>query len=361
MKHLLIDFENIQPKSLTGISETDTKIWLFMGKNQINLPLELVKALWQFQRENVHIININTTGSNALDFVLSYQLGKIINQDHEADIIILSKDTGYDAVINHIKHHEPQINITRLVTLDNLPILIENTSSKISTSLSPFFEKALWALRTPNGFKPKLLNNLKKYLRNHVLQELFSEQTEEQQQQTIQAITNKLKNQHFIKINEQEQITYYLSDVDMWKKVKTFVLSSQPKTIEALKERIFTRCQALCLEINENIAKEFIHFLCQENIIRQQGDKIEYSPFKNKLTAAHQPQKIELENQEDWQKKALKIVDKTRPNRPKTQSALLNSLKSAAKQNESEANQWLQWLQDNQYIKIENDKIQYLK
>ncbi|SUO95314.1 hypothetical protein [Suttonella ornithocola] len=31
MKHLLIDFENIQPKNLDQVSEKETHIWLFLG------------------------------------------------------------------------------------------------------------------------------------------------------------------------------------------------------------------------------------------------------------------------------------------------------------------------------------------
>ena len=75
MKHILIDYENIQPKNFEGIGTDACHVWLFLGINQQkNLPLELVETLLKFDNKNVHIIKMQHAGKNALDFYLSFYL-----------------------------------------------------------------------------------------------------------------------------------------------------------------------------------------------------------------------------------------------------------------------------------------------
>ena len=48
MKHILIDFENVQPEAsqLSGVGEENCHIWLFLGKlQQKTLSVELCEAL----------------------------------------------------------------------------------------------------------------------------------------------------------------------------------------------------------------------------------------------------------------------------------------------------------------------------
>lgn len=73
MKHILIDYENVQPKSFDNIETKDCHIWLFLGVNQQkSLPLELVETLLRFDNEKTHIIKMQHVGKNALDFYLSF-------------------------------------------------------------------------------------------------------------------------------------------------------------------------------------------------------------------------------------------------------------------------------------------------
>ena len=75
MKHILIDYENIQPKSFDNVEVAQCHVWLFLGVNQQkSLPLELVETLLRFDNKNVHIIKMQHAGKNALDFYLSFYL-----------------------------------------------------------------------------------------------------------------------------------------------------------------------------------------------------------------------------------------------------------------------------------------------
>ena len=76
MKHLLIDFENVQPQNLDNLPTDGIHIWLFLGAVHKSLPVSLVKSLLRFG-ERTHLVQLQKTGKNALDFYLSYYLGQI--------------------------------------------------------------------------------------------------------------------------------------------------------------------------------------------------------------------------------------------------------------------------------------------
>lgn len=123
MKHILIDYENIQPKSFNDIQTKECHIWLFLGVNQQkSLPLDLVETLLRFDNKNVHIIRMQHTGKNALDFYLSFYLGKISAIDDQADVCILARDSGYDVLVEHLNSVYDGMDITRLANTDQLSL-----------------------------------------------------------------------------------------------------------------------------------------------------------------------------------------------------------------------------------------------
>ena len=136
MKHLLIDFENVQPQNLDKLPTEGTHIWLFLGVVHKVLPISLVKSLLRFG-ERAHLVQLQKTGKNALDFYLSYYLGQITATDPEAQIGILSRDGGYDVLVEHILETRQAKGIVRLVNIDEVqhqkitaappPALLENS------------------------------------------------------------------------------------------------------------------------------------------------------------------------------------------------------------------------------------------
>ena len=131
MKHILIDFENTQPDAaqLHALNPDDSHIWLFLGKNQQKtLPIELCEALCRFG-QYVHFIRIAKTGKNALDFYLTYYLGQITAQDKDALICILSRDTGFDILVEHLESTQLCRGIIRLAALEDAAHLPGTTST----------------------------------------------------------------------------------------------------------------------------------------------------------------------------------------------------------------------------------------
>ena len=53
--------------------------------------------------ENGQYVKISGNGKNALDFHLAYYVGELATNDPEVYLHVISKDTGFDHLIKHLK------------------------------------------------------------------------------------------------------------------------------------------------------------------------------------------------------------------------------------------------------------------
>ena len=118
--YVLIDFENVQPKDLSLLAGHPFKVMVFVGANQARVPFELAKAL-QAMGENAEYVQISGSGRNALDFHIAFHLGELASKDPEAYFHVISKDTGFDPLVRHLK--ERGIHVRRSRDLAEMPIL----------------------------------------------------------------------------------------------------------------------------------------------------------------------------------------------------------------------------------------------
>ncbi|WP_025460473.1 PIN domain-containing protein [Neisseria meningitidis] len=375
MKHLLIDFENVQPQNLDKLPTENTHIWLFIGVLHKMLPISLVQSLLRFG-ERVHLVQLQKTGKNALDFYLSYYLGQITATDPNAQIGILSRDGGYDVLVEHILKNHQAKGIVRLANIDEVQhqkitteppsALLENTPQPETTlkpqqPLTSYFQAALTALRRPDAFRPCRLHNLRQNLRKHILSDLFKEKTDEECEITTANVINKLKAQNFISIDEQETVSYHLSDNDLLQRIQRHILSQRPKTYADFQAVVQNRADALHLTVGTNDIQSFARHLRDQNLIRQNNGKIEYAPFTEPKPqpTPKQPKKTAWEPDEIiWKKVIAALSLKNRPNKTKT---LRNTIQALTKSNAQETDKLLQHLQDTQVLRIDDTKIVYIK
>lgn len=99
--YVLIDFENVHVKSLALLKGDHFRVKVFLGPKNAKLPVELVLAMHELGK-SADYIQLGVSGANALDFHITYYLGKLTAQDPEADFHIISKDTGFDSLIKHL-------------------------------------------------------------------------------------------------------------------------------------------------------------------------------------------------------------------------------------------------------------------
>ncbi|GBO54295.1 hypothetical protein APA_2243 [Pseudanabaena sp. lw0831] len=107
--YILIDYENVQNIDLTCLKEKSFYIKIFIGTNQTKIPIDLVLKSQELGNQ-VEWIQINGSGKNALDFHITFVLGKLVQKDPEGFFHIISKDTGFDPLITYLKNQKVLCN-----------------------------------------------------------------------------------------------------------------------------------------------------------------------------------------------------------------------------------------------------------
>lgn len=100
--YILIDYENVQPKNLALLNGHTVRVIVFVGANQAKVPLELAAAL-QILGSNAEYVKIRGNGPNALDFHIAFYIGQLSEREPNACFHIISKDTGFDPLVRHLR------------------------------------------------------------------------------------------------------------------------------------------------------------------------------------------------------------------------------------------------------------------
>ena len=107
------------------------------------------------------------------------------------------------------------------------------------------------------------------------MHDLFADKTDEECEATTIAVTNKLKAQNLIQIDEQNRVSYHVSDADLLQKIQRYILSQKPKTYADFQAAVESRANALCLDISQGDIQAFAQYLSGQDLIRQEKGKIE--------------------------------------------------------------------------------------
>lgn len=97
---LLVDFENVQQVELTGLDDS-YRVIIFVGADQKSVPFDLVTRAQQLG-SRVEWQKITGNGSNALDFFIAFQLGRVFDETPKPECLILSRDKGFDPLIRYL-------------------------------------------------------------------------------------------------------------------------------------------------------------------------------------------------------------------------------------------------------------------
>jgi hypothetical protein len=118
--YVLIDYENVQPDKIDTLQHEHVRVIVFVGPHQTKISFENAAAL-QRMGANAEYVRLSGSGSNALDFHLAYYLGQLTTKDPTAYFYIISKDTGFDPLVKHLK--ERKLRVWRVQTIGEIPIL----------------------------------------------------------------------------------------------------------------------------------------------------------------------------------------------------------------------------------------------
>jgi len=176
INHILIDLENVQPTSLAGLDAEFFRVTVFVGANQTKIPFDLATAI-QHLGERASYIKISGNGSNALDFHIAYYIGKLVHEDPTAYFHIISKDTGFDPLIQHLKTQK--IGITRSKDVSDIPLLKAANSKtlqeKAAVVISNLHQRGISKPRTVKTLSSTILSLFQKQLPGEELTLLLAE------------------------------------------------------------------------------------------------------------------------------------------------------------------------------------------
>lgn len=190
--YILIDYENVQPKSLSILNGYDFRVIIFIGANQTKIPFDLVSAVQEFG-SNAKYIKIGENGPNALDFHIAFYMGQIAEKDPDAYFHVISKDTGFDPLIKHLR--ERKIFAQRETELAEIPLLRTSSAQSTEEKVAAIVER-LTALGHARPRKVKTLKNS--------IHALFMKRLEEKE---LDFLVEQMRTQKLI-IVEDEKISY---------------------------------------------------------------------------------------------------------------------------------------------------------
>lgn len=128
INYVLVDHENVQPTDLNLLDREDVRLWVFVGAAQTKLSSELAIQM-QAMRERADYVRISGNGSNALDFHIAFYIGQLAGVDPRGFFHIISKDTGFDPLVQHLK--TKKILACRSAAVGDMPLfkpVLANTS-----------------------------------------------------------------------------------------------------------------------------------------------------------------------------------------------------------------------------------------
>jgi len=97
---LLVDFENVQQVELAKLDDS-YRVIIFVGADQKSVPFDLVARAQQLG-SRVEWQKITGNGSNALDFFIAFQLGRVFDKAPQPECLVLSRDKGFDPLIRFV-------------------------------------------------------------------------------------------------------------------------------------------------------------------------------------------------------------------------------------------------------------------
>lgn len=136
--YVLIDYENVQPRNLTLLAAEHFRVRVFIGASLAKLPVELATAM-QALGDRARYVRISGNGPNALDFHIAYYIGRISHEDADAFFHIVSRDTGFDPLIAHLKDNG--VLAKRSASLDAIPVLRGLTEAPKDEQVDGVIEK----------------------------------------------------------------------------------------------------------------------------------------------------------------------------------------------------------------------------
>ena len=118
---VLVDYENVQPTEFVEVAQAGCHVWFFVGSSQKRVSTDLPDFIARFPAQS-RFIRMEKPGKNSLDFHICYYLGVAAHERPEWLYVLMSKDTGYDPLLAHVRNEG--MFAQRVVTIPQLHALL---------------------------------------------------------------------------------------------------------------------------------------------------------------------------------------------------------------------------------------------
>lgn len=208
-KYILVDFENVHESNYKDLLSKDIRLKVFLGESQNKIPTELVLGI-QDAAGLGRLIQISGNGKNALDFHIAYELGRIFSNDKNAECIIVSKDTGYDPLIENIRKEFGKNSCCRVESIEKLGSP-KKTTTKAKTPEKKTEPKPQTTPKDTVGFNSNITSkSILKWLRKN------SQNRPGSVDAFVKSIQNLAKNRGGVK---KKQVETHLKDLESQQKL----------------------------------------------------------------------------------------------------------------------------------------------
>ncbi|NUM52670.1 MAG: NYN domain-containing protein [Candidatus Hydrogenedentes bacterium] len=194
--YVLIDFENVQPKQVDRLKDGAFRVLVFVGPQQTKIPLEMASAL-QALGSGVEYIKLEKSGKNALDFSIAYYLGALSHHDPTAQFHIISKDTGFDPLIQHLK--AKKVSVKRYAGITDITVRKQSHAPAAGNPI----DRVIKDLTRRKTSKPRTLKTLRSSILAHFKKELA--------EQELDDLMDALQKQGIVKV-EGGKLAYHLPE-----------------------------------------------------------------------------------------------------------------------------------------------------
>ena len=186
--YVLIDYENVQTIELDKIHGLNLNVWIFTGENQKKIPTDLVQNLLKIDPKPTLLV-IDGNGKNALDFHIAFYLGELATKDPNGFFHVISKDTGFDPLISHLK--QKKIFCARESSIDDIPLIKYGKTQSTSERIEIIKKKLPQA-------RPRTMKSLKSSIQAIFLKALSEPDIDE--------IINEMNNTGLISIENEKPV-----------------------------------------------------------------------------------------------------------------------------------------------------------
>jgi len=172
--YVLIDYENVQPDNIAALEHEHFRVIVFVGAHQAKIAFQTAEAI-QRLGTRAEYVKLSSGGSNALDFHIAFYLGQLAAKEPTACFHIISRDTGFDPLIKHLK--ERKVRAWRVKAVGEIPLLKAGGAKAGGTKpMADRLAVVVAGLQKHGAAKPRTVATLSGTINNMFLKQLSAEE-----------------------------------------------------------------------------------------------------------------------------------------------------------------------------------------